>query len=276
MVQLSLCLLARRGRGPGLGATEVSTMLQDISVRTTIEYPESDGEPMGETGFHVTLITFLLSMLREHFRDRSDVYVGANMFLYYEQGDPTRKVAPDVFVVFGVPDHERRIWKVWEEGKGPDVVFEVTSKSSRSEDLGTKKGLYEWLGVREYFLFDPLDEYLTPVLRGFRLTDEGYRELTSTTSDGRLQLVSQALGLLLQADEGMLRLVDQATGERLLPPPELAAALREARRQAQEAEQRAQEEAAARQAAEQRAEALEAELAQVRAELARRQEDAHT
>jgi len=58
-------------------------MLPEPLVRPTIEYPESDGEPMGETGFHVTLITFLLSMLREHFRNRSDVYVGANMFVYY-------------------------------------------------------------------------------------------------------------------------------------------------------------------------------------------------
>ncbi len=230
-------------------------MLPEPPVQTTIEYPESDGEPMGETGFHVTLITFLLSMLRDHFRDRSDVYVGANMFVYYEEGDPDRKVAPDVFVVFGVPDHERRIWKVWEEGKGPDVVFEVTSKSSQSEDLGTKKGLYEWLGVREYFLFDPLDEYLTPVLRGFRLTDSGYRELEATVTDGRLQLVSEALGLFLQAENGELCLVDRATGERLLPPPELAAALREA---------------------EARAEELEAELARIRAELARRQGDQET
>ena len=29
-------------------------------------------------------------------------------------------------------------------------------------DIGTKKGLYEMLGVREYFLFDPLDVFVAP------------------------------------------------------------------------------------------------------------------
>lgn len=236
-------------------------MLPQPQLKTTVEYPESDDEPMGETGFHVTLITYLLSMLREYFRDRADVYVGANMFVYYAEGDPAKKFAPDVFVVFGASKDERRIWKTWEEGTGPDVIFEVTSKSTQSEDLGTKKGLYEWLGVQEYFLFDPLGEYLKPALRGFWLTDDGYREMEPVITDGRLQLHSEALGLLLRTAGGELHLVEEAAGERLLPPPELADALREAHN-------KIREEAAGRQAAEARARALEAELEQARAELA--------
>lgn len=231
-------------------------MLPQLQLQT-VEYPESDGQPMGETGFHITLITHLLSMLREFFRDRPDVYVGANMFVYYEEGNPTKNVAPDVFVVFGTSKAERRTWQIWEEGVGPHVVFELTSKGTWSEDLGTKKGLYEWLGVREYFVFDPLGEYLSPVLRGFRLTDGGYREIEPAVIEGGLQLTSKVLGLLIRAEGSELRLVDQATGERLLPPPDLAAALREA-------ERRVRDEATARQAAEARAEALAAELARLR------------
>lgn len=224
-------------------------MLPETSVRT-VEYPESDDQPMGETGFHITLITYLLSMLREYFRPQTHVYVGANMFMYYKEGDPAKNVAPDVFVAFDVPKSERRIWKVWQEGKAPDVVFELTSKSTMAEDLGTKKGLYEWLGVGEYFIFDPLNEYLSPVLRGFRLTDAGYRELESRATEHGLRLTSDTLGLVLHAADGELRLTDESTGETLLPPPELANALRAA-------EQRAQ-------AAEARAEALAAELARLR------------
>lgn len=232
-------------------------MIPETQVRT-ITYPESDGHPMDETGFHITLIIYLLSMLREYFRLKTDVYVGANMFVYYQEGDPTRNVAPDVFVVFGVSNAERRIWKVWEEGKAPNVVFELTSRSTMAEDLGTKKGLYEWLGVREYFIFDPLNEYLSPVLRGFRLTEAGYREVEAVMTADGLQLASDALGLHLRAEGGQLCLVDRSTGERLLPPPpELAEALRAA-------ERRAEEKAAARQAAEARAEALVAELARLR------------
>lgn len=94
------------------------------------------------------------------------------MFVYYEEGDPTQVVAPDVFVVKGVPRQKRRTYKVWEEGKGPDVVIEVSSRKTRREDLGPKKGTYEMMGVQEYYLFDPLGEYLETPLVGYRLTEE--------------------------------------------------------------------------------------------------------
>lgn len=39
-------------------------------------------------------------------------YVAGNLFVYYEEGDPTQVVAPDVFVVKGVPRQKRRTYKV--------------------------------------------------------------------------------------------------------------------------------------------------------------------
>ena len=206
-----------------------------------IEYPASDGEPMAETGFHVTLIAFVLSMLRAFFRQQADVYVGSNMFVYYEEGDNNRKFAPDVFAAFGVPGHERRSWFTWKEGKGPDVIFEFTSKGTQEEDQFTKKGLYEWLGVKEYFLFDPLDEYLKPRLQGFRLVDGVYHPLSLVNG----QLQSELLGLTLGADGNMLTLTNTKTGERLLPPPELLEAYQaevEARRAETEARRKAEAE----------------------------------
>jgi Uma2 family endonuclease len=216
-----------------------------------VEYPASDGELMAETGFHVTLIAYILSMLRAFFRERQDVYVGSDMFIYYEEGDPQRRVAPDTFVIFGVPNHERRSWFTWKEGKGPDVVFEFTSKGTQEEDRWRKKGLYEWLGVKEYFLFDPLDEYLSPRLQGFRLIDGAYTPILLVNG----QLRSEVLGLTLGGEGHMLTLTGTKTGERLLPPPELLNAYRTL-------EARAEEEADARRAA-------EAEVARLRAELER-------
>ena len=52
------------------------------------------------------------------------------------------------------PGGNRRIYKLWEEGRAPQVIFEVTSRSTRREDLRSKHDLYERLGVSEYFLFD--------------------------------------------------------------------------------------------------------------------------
>lgn len=55
--------------------------------------------------------------MRDHFRDAADVYVGANQFLYYVEGDPRRVVAPDLFVVRGVPKLPARgTYKLWKEG----------------------------------------------------------------------------------------------------------------------------------------------------------------
>ncbi len=220
------------------------------------DYPAANGKPIAETGFHVALIACFLAMLRSLFRDRDDVYVGANMFLYYREDNPAKKVAPDLFVVFGVPNHERRIWRTWEEGKGPDVVFEFTSKSTWDEDLGSKKGLYAWLRVREYFLFDPLNEYLQPRLQGFRLANGDYGPIQATPAG---ELASQLLGLVLRMQEDELQLLDEENRERLLPPLELARALEEAR-------MLLQQERAARQAA-------EAEVARLRAELERLQSE---
>ena len=72
-------------------------------------------------------------VMRRHFRDRADVYVGGDMFVYYEEGNPGAVVAPDVFVVMGAAkraEDPRQSYKLWEEPKGPDFVLEVVSRKS--------------------------------------------------------------------------------------------------------------------------------------------------
>jgi len=235
-----------------------------IVLQPLIDYPESDGKPMAETDTHRKQMVYLIEALDDYFRDDPQVYVAGNLFLYYEEGDPHQVVAPDVFVVKGVPKGDRRTYKLWEEGeKGPRVVIEVTSRKTRKEDLGPKKGTYEMLGVREYFLFDPLGEYLAPPLVGYWLEEGGYRRVVGE------RLVSEELGLELRVEEGRLWLYDLKTGEKLLSPLEAqaarraeAAARREAEARAKAAEARAEQEAAARRVAEE-------ELARLRAELVR-------
>ncbi|MEA3346159.1 MAG: Uma2 family endonuclease [Chloroflexota bacterium] len=222
-----------------------------VTLRPLVHYPESDGEPMAETDVHRDQLIDLLTALKDHFRNDPQVYVAGNLLLYYEEGNPQASVAPDVFVVKGVPKGDRRIYKLWEEGQAPDVVFEITSASTRLQDLGPKKGLYEVLDVEEYFLFDPLEEYLAPPLMGYRLGEKGYRLVEERP------LLSQVLGLELRVEEGRLRLYDRPTGRRLPTPAEEA----EARRAA---EARAAQEAEARRAA-------EAEVARLREELSRLQ-----
>jgi Uma2 family endonuclease len=217
-----------------------------------IRYPERDGRPLAETQAHLDQIVYLLVALQQFFAAAPNVFVAADLLLYYVEGDKRKRVAPDVFIARGVRDAkaQRRTYLMWEEGVPPEVVFEITSAGSRTEDTVTKRALYEQLGVREYFLFDPLGEYLSPALQGHRLTDGSYVPLVPQ-QDGSLR--SEVLGLELRLRDGRLRLFEPASGEWLRSPDE------------QEAERQA--EALARQAAEARAAAAEAELQRLKAQL---------
>ncbi|MDY7076079.1 MAG: hypothetical protein SXV54_04050 [Chloroflexota bacterium] len=73
---------------------------------------------MAETDTHRKQMMYLLDALEDHFRNDPNVYVAGNLFLYYEEGDPTEVVAPDVFVVKGVPKRDRRIYQVVEREQG--------------------------------------------------------------------------------------------------------------------------------------------------------------
>jgi len=228
-------------------------------TRPEIEYPESDGQPMAETDIHRDEMIDAIVTLKEHYRDESQVYVAGNLLMYYEEGNPNKSVAPDVFVVFGAPKHQRRTYKIWEEGTGPDVVIEVTSTKTRRQDREEKRPLYEALAVPEFFLFDPLGEYLKPPLQGFRLLGDSYAPLKPEPFDRGWRLQSERLHLELRAEDGHLRFFDPEAGHYLLSPSEEAAARRKA-------EARAVQEAEARRQAEAEVERLRAELRRLRGE----------
>ncbi|MGH9800814.1 MAG: Uma2 family endonuclease [Blastocatellia bacterium] len=235
-------------------------MLEEFDYpKVEIDYPESDGKPMAETDKHRDLMTALIGSLRNHFADAKDVYVSGNLLLYYVEGDLDKNVAPDVFVVRGVGKHDRRTYYLWEEQHAPSVVIEVSSRSTKKEDLNWKKQLYAWLGVREYFIFDP--EYkLKPPLRAYRL--RGGQFVEEAVTGGRV--LSKELGLELVNTGKTLRLLDPRTNRFLLTPEEEAIARRQAEAARQDAEAARGAEAAARQRAEAEVERLRAELAHLK------------
>ncbi len=209
--------------------------------RDDVYYPESDGRPM-ESDLHRDEMYDLIHALRRRYRDVPDVYVTGNLFFYYVKGDPRSVVAPDVFLVHGVAKRKRRTYKLWEEGRVPSLVIELTSDNTRDEDVSKKKLCYERLGTEEYFLHDPYGDYLDPTLQGYRLAKGRYRPI-EPEADGSLR--SLTTGLILEVEGYRLRLVDAVTGERLLWDDELDEKV---------------------EAAERRAAALEEELARLRRE----------
>ncbi|MEW5986554.1 MAG: Uma2 family endonuclease [Chloroflexota bacterium] len=210
---------------------------------------------MAESDFQRKPLMYAVQALDYFFRHDPDVYVTGNIILYYEEGNPLVSVSPDVMVVFGVDKHLRPSYFVWREGKAPDFVIEITSKSTRSADQGSKRGLYAYLGVREYFQYDPTGDYLDPQLQGFRLVGRNFQRMPGDyLEDGTYSIHSDVLGLDLQVNlAGEFHFFNPTTGEMLLTYDEAE----EARRNAEE---KAQHETAARQQ-------LEAQLAELQARL---------
>jgi Uma2 family endonuclease len=189
-----------------------------------VEYPSSDGQPMAETPVHVRALILLFQALQDFLNALTDIYVAADMFWYWEEGNPQARRAPDVMVIKGVGRAERRSFFSWRENNArPCFIVEIVSEGSWREDLYEKRRLYAELGVREYFLFDPEAVYLRPALLGFRRTEQGaYVPLEADAED---RLYSEELELYLRAEGGMLRLLDAATRQPVLTKDERIAQL---------------------------------------------------
>ncbi|MEB3212861.1 MAG: Uma2 family endonuclease [Leptolyngbyaceae bacterium] len=212
----------------------------------TVVYPCSDGEPVAESYLHFYALLVTLEVLKQYL-DGQQATVLANQFLYYSQGFPRLRVAPDVMVIFGVEPGGRDSYKIWEEGETPSVIFEMTSQSTRSKDETFKKMLYAQLGVQEYWLFDPKGEWLTPQLQGYRLRGALNGDLRGDRNpdlddyelipDGH----SDVLKLRLEADGQLISFYRDDSGEKLLIPTELASALAQERQRADRLEAKLRE-----------------------------------
>lgn len=163
---------------------------------------------MGETDLHRNIMFELIESLKLYYATQR-VYVSGNILLFYQPGNRRRHVSPDVLVVKGSDPRERENYLLWEEELPPNMVIEVTSESTREEDLYDKLEIYrDRVRVPEYFLFDPRGEYLNPPLQGYRLRAGEYIRIQPVS--GRLP--SRELGLHLERHEHRLRLFDPATG----------------------------------------------------------------
>ena len=194
------------------------TFIADQEKKTKIFYHSEDGEPMAETYANLYAIITILGVLKQYLAGQQATVL-ANQYLYYSQGFPKMRVAPDVMVIFNVSPGGRDNYKIWEEGETPTVIFEVTSPSTQEQDQQFKKTLYEQLGVLEYWLFDPKGEWIREKLRGYRLVEEEYQLVTDFRS--------QPLKLKLQVEGELVGFYREDNGEKLLIPEELAAKLRE-------------------------------------------------
>ena len=201
--------------------TKANTQVQVIASATNsatseIIYPSSDGEPLAETQQHVLAILMSLALLRLYLQEQQAV-VFADQYLYYIEGNPRARVAPDVMVVFDIEKRLYPNYKIWEGQQTPAIIFEVTSAGTKETDWNFKKTIYEQLGVTEYWLFDPYGEWVAEQLQGYRLNEDGvYKPIRDNCSE--------VLQLKLQAEEYLIGFYRLDNGEKLLTPEELYSA----------------------------------------------------
>ena len=239
-------------------------------VPDTTDYPDSDGLPMAENESQFWPILYVGSALDRYYQAREDVYVVGNLLLYYQEGDRSKSVSPDLMVVLGASKHIRSSYRLWEEPKAPAFVLEIASESTHRIDRGVKRDLYAGMGVLEYWQYDPTGSYLEPPLLGFRLVEGRYVPVSATTLEGgTLTAGSEVLGLELHLTLGApvreaLHFYDPVRGEYLRTYREEAQARREAEGRLEQTEgqlrqtqDRLREEQTARQA-------LETELRELR------------
>ena len=232
-------------------------------------YPDTDGEPMAASDYHLEILIWLILSLRAHFADMPDTYVSGDILTYYTEGNPRDVCAPDVLVSFGIGQKKRHTYKVWEEGKVPDFVMEFSSKTTYQKDLTDKKALYAGLGIPNYVLYDAEALYLPSPLMGFRLVEGVYVPIPPGADES---IHSDILGLDFVIEDRRLRVYDPMRGEWLQTPAEAYAALAEREAVARQQQRARAETAEARaETAEARAETAEAEIERLREQLARLQ-----
>ena len=157
-------------------------------------YPGEDDEPMAATGFHGVQITTLYDQLKLYFEINDLVHIGVDSFIYYCEGDITKRVAPDIHIVFGVEKYPiRHSFYTWAEGTVPIAVFQFLTDATEHKDQHEMVALYlNEIGVQEYFVHQPEMEK-PPVFRGWRRSPTG--EIAEITQHAQGGLFSEALNL---------------------------------------------------------------------------------
>jgi hypothetical protein len=167
--------------------------------------------------------------------------VGSDQFVYWVQYQPTRTVAPDVYVLPGVdPGTEITAWKTWETGVVPSLAVEVVGLDVR-KDYELAPGRYDELGVRELVVYDPRPEGASRVR--FQVWRRRRGKLVQVARTDADRVRSAVLGCFLrEVGRGAaqrLRLGTGRDGDVLYPTAEEAERMaRDAERTAREAAER--------------------------------------
>ncbi len=149
-------------------------------------------------------------------------FVGADQFIYYKQHDPSKSVAPDVYVLPGVPTTRRvPCWKVWKTGIVPSLAVEVVSQHKPYKDYVEAPERYRDLGVRELVIFDPDWDRSSERMRWQRYRKLKQRGFVRVEVNNEDRIHSRVLGCWLrvigEGADARVRLATGPAGDDLFP-----------------------------------------------------------
>ena len=241
------------------------TTIKTAETRSRFRLPDiPQREPDEMTSFDHLHKTGNSHHLALHLGNPETTLVEAERYIVQEPGlsgsDAIRRY-PDLFVAFDVDPvayKESNGYVISEQGKPPDFVMEVASRSTADRDIGEKRDDYAALGIPEYWGFDETGEFYGRRLFGERLVDGEYRLIPiEQLSEGVLQGYSAVLDLYIRWHDGRLEWHDPATDRHIVT-------FDDERVGRIQAETRANDEREARLRAESRVRELEEELRRAR------------
>jgi Uma2 family endonuclease len=224
-------------------------MVQQLPTETksTIIYPDSDGQPMSDNTEQFRWIVFIKENLEILFANNPEVFVAGDLLWYPIEGNNKIRQAPDAMVVFGRPKGKRGSYKQWLENNiPPQVVFEILSPGNTVTEMLRKLLFYQHHGVEEYYVYDPEKVELT----GFIRAENQLVEIEAING-----WVSPRLGIRFELKSDILEIF-RPDGRRFLTSVELDRLREDERQRAESERQRAEDAIAQLEAEKQRYQSL--------------------
>ena len=182
-------------------------------------YP-GESRNVAESSAHDDVLNYFRNAAFALLADQDDAMVQERLLILFEQGNPKAAVEPDITISLGVGRHPRNSYKLWVEGKPPDLAVEALSNKTCRRDLDIKPALYRDLGVREFWQVDPIGRTRSPI-SGYRLRQGIYEPIVPS---GASVYRSDVLNAEISYDRTEMAIRDGRTGERI---PLVRDALRE-------------------------------------------------
>ncbi len=180
--------------------------------------------------------------LTEHFGDSDTTVMDGTVYVSPDSRASKGLRAPDILIAFDANPEacaRRNAYVIAEQGKPPEFVLEVASRSTGHIDVQDKPADYVVLGIPESWRFDETGESHGARLAGDRLVGDRYEPIPITDlPDGGLEGYSEVLGLNLRWEEGQLTWYDPETDMAIMSLVEMQRIVEEERQARLAAEHR--------------------------------------